>query len=60
MNETKVLLSGPGLEGDTGWHDDRLYFSDWPASEVLAVDTTCHSEVIRMSLCPWGHRLIVG
>ena len=28
------------------WHDDRLWFSDWGAQEVIAVDLEGKSEVI--------------
>jgi hypothetical protein len=38
MNETKVLLSGRGLVESPRWHTGRLYFSDWSAGEVPAVD----------------------
>ena len=38
MNEVRMLLSGRGLVESPRWHGDRLYFSDWSAGEVVAVD----------------------
>lgn len=46
MNDVRVLLEGRGLVESPRWHDDRLYFSDWSAGEVLAVDLAGRSEVI--------------
>ena len=42
----KTLLTGRGLVESPRWHGDRLYFSDWSAGEVLAVDLGGQSEVI--------------
>src|SRR6266540_2144844 len=38
MNEVRTLLTGRGLVESPRWHGDRLYFSDWSAGEVIAVD----------------------
>ena len=46
MNGVRTLLTGRGLVESPRWHGDRLYFSDWSAGEVLAVDLAGHSEVI--------------
>jgi sugar lactone lactonase YvrE len=46
MNGVRTLLTGRGLVESPRWHDDRLYFSDWSAGEVVAVDLAGHSEVI--------------
>jgi sugar lactone lactonase YvrE len=46
MNQVRTLLSGRGLVESPRWHGDRLYFSDWSAGEVIAVDLAGHSEVI--------------
>src|SRR5215471_3464567 len=46
MNEVETLLAGRGLVESPRWHDDRLYFSDWSAGEVVAVDLAGRSEVI--------------
>src|SRR5438874_4431015 len=45
-NGVRVLLSGRGLVESPRWHGDRLYFSDWSAGEVVAVDLAGHGEVI--------------
>ncbi len=45
-NEVRTLLTGRGLVESPRWHDDRLYFSDWSAGEVIAVDLAGRSDVI--------------
>jgi sugar lactone lactonase YvrE len=67
-NGMRTLLTGRGLVESPRWHGDRLYFSDWSAGEVLAVDLAGHSEVIArvksLPLCmawlPDGHLVIVS
>ena len=64
----RTLLTGRGLVESPRWHDGRLYFSDWSAGEVLAVDLAGHSEVIArlksLPLCtawlPDGRLVIVS
>jgi sugar lactone lactonase YvrE len=46
MGEVRTLLSGRGLVESPRWHVDRLYFSDWSAGEVIAVDLAGSSEVV--------------
>jgi sugar lactone lactonase YvrE len=68
MNEVRTLLTGRGLVESPRWNGDRLYFSDWSAGEVVAVDLAGHSEVIArvdsLPLCtawlPDGHLVIVS
>lgn len=68
MSEPRVLLAGRGLVEAPRWHDGRLYFSDWSAGEVVAVDLVGTSEVIArvksLPLCsawlPDGRLLIVS
>ena len=68
INEVRTLLTGRGLVESPRWHGDRLYFSDWSAGEVLAVDLAGHSEVVAqvrsLPLCtgwlPDGRMLIVS
>ena len=68
MNQVRTLLSGRGLVESPRWHGDRLYFSDWSAGEVIAVDLAGHSEVIArvesLPLCtawlPDGRLVIVS
>jgi sugar lactone lactonase YvrE len=45
MNGLRTLLTGQGLVESPRWHSGRLYFSDWSAGEVLAVDLDGRSEV---------------
>ena len=67
-NGPRTLLTGRGLLESPRWHGDRLYFSDWSAGEVLAVDLAGRSEVIArvrsLPLCtawlPDGHLVIVS
>ncbi len=40
-----MLLSGIVFGESPRWHDDRLWFADWGAQEIIAVDLGGHSEV---------------
>jgi sugar lactone lactonase YvrE len=42
----RVLMAGVGLGESPRWHDGRLWFCDWAAQEVLALDLDGRSEVI--------------
>jgi sugar lactone lactonase YvrE len=44
--EPLVLMSDLAFPESPRWHDDRLWFSDWGAHEVIAVDVEGTSEVI--------------
>lgn len=67
MNEIRTLVTGRGLVESPRWHDGRLYFSDWSAGEVVAVDPAGHTEVVAtvasLPLCtawlPDGRLLVV-
>jgi sugar lactone lactonase YvrE len=41
-----VLLSGIAFGESPRWHADRLWFADWGAQEIIAVDLEGNSEVI--------------
>jgi sugar lactone lactonase YvrE len=68
MSEPRTLVTGWGLLESPRWHEDRLYFSDWSAGEVIALDLAGHSEVIAqvksLPLCtawlPDGRLVIVS
>jgi sugar lactone lactonase YvrE len=68
MTHVSTLLTGRGLVESPRWHGDRLYFSDWTAGEVLAVDRDGRSEVVArvpsLPLCtawlPDGRLLVVS
>jgi sugar lactone lactonase YvrE len=46
MPEPHILMLGIALGESPRWHDGRLWFSDWGAQEVIAVDPEGRSEVI--------------
>jgi sugar lactone lactonase YvrE len=68
MNNVRTLLTGRGLVESPRWHGGRLYFSDWSAGEVIAVDLAGRSEVVAnvksLPLCtaflPDGRLVIVS
>ena len=68
MPELQTLMSGLAFPESPRWHGDRLYFSDWGAHEVIAVDLEGKSEVIvriaSFPMCidrlPDGRLLIVS
>jgi sugar lactone lactonase YvrE len=68
MNQVKALVTGRGLVESPRWHGGRLYFSDWSAGEVIAVDLAGRSELIAkvdsLPLCtaflPGGQLVIVS
>ena len=46
MSGLKVLMEGVAFGESPRWHDGRLWFSDWGAQEVVAVDEAGNREVI--------------
>jgi sugar lactone lactonase YvrE len=46
MSELQTLMTGIVFGESPRWHGDRLWFSDWGAHEVIAVDLDGDSEVI--------------
>src|SRR5436190_14970839 len=44
--EAQILLTGLAMGESPRWHDDRLWFADWGAQEIIAVDLEGKSEVI--------------
>ncbi len=46
MSELRTLMTGIGLGESPRWHEGRLWFSDWVAEEVIALDLEENSEVI--------------
>jgi sugar lactone lactonase YvrE len=55
MSELQTLMNGVVLGESPRWHDGRLWFSDWGAQEVLAVDPDGTSEVVvRMQAFPFS------
>ncbi|MFF3409327.1 SMP-30/gluconolactonase/LRE family protein [Streptomyces sp. NPDC002742] len=69
VHEVRTLLDGHGLVESPRWHGDRLYFSDWTAGEVIALDPVAGrgevvARVASLPLCtdrlPDGRMLIVS
>jgi sugar lactone lactonase YvrE len=46
MHEVHTLLTGLAFGESPRWHDGRLWFSNWVAQEIVAVDLEGKSEVI--------------
>jgi sugar lactone lactonase YvrE len=46
LPEVQILLTGLAMGESPRWHEGRLWFSDWGAQEIIAVDPDGNSEVI--------------
>jgi sugar lactone lactonase YvrE len=46
MPDPRVLMDGLVMGESPRWHDDRLWFCDWGAQQVIAADSDGKSEVI--------------
>jgi sugar lactone lactonase YvrE len=44
--EVQTLLTGIAFGESPRWHDDRLWFADWGAQQVVAVDLESNREVV--------------
>ena len=54
MPKLQTLMTGIVFGESPRWHDERLWFSDWGAQELIAVDLEGNSEVIvRMPSFPF-------
>jgi sugar lactone lactonase YvrE len=67
--EVQTLLTGLAFGESPRWHEDRLWFSNWGAQEVVAVDLDGKSEIILrvpttipfcMDWLPDGRLLVVS
>jgi sugar lactone lactonase YvrE len=67
--EMRTLMTGLAMGESPRWHEDRLWFSDWGAQEIIAIDIDGRSEVaarvpFALPFCmDWltdGHLLIVS
>ena len=67
--EPRVLLEGLAMPESPRWHDGRLWFSNWGAEEIIAVDLDGNSEVVgrgpeglgwAVNWLPDGRMLITG
>src|SRR5215211_6573421 len=46
MSEVRILMTGLAFGESPRWHEGRLWFSNWGAQEVVAVDADGNSEVV--------------
>ena len=46
MSEPQTLMSDIAFGESPRWHDDRLWFADWGAQEIVALDLSGASEVV--------------
>lgn len=69
MPEPRTLLTGLAIGESPRWHEDRLWFSNWGAQEVVAVDLVGNSETVvhvpaAFSFCidwtPEGNLLVMS
>jgi sugar lactone lactonase YvrE len=66
--ELQTLMTGIVFGESPRWHDERLWFSDWGAQEIIAVDLEGNSDVIAripsfpfcIDFLPDGRLLIVS
>ena len=67
--QPRVLLDGLAMPESPRWHDGRLWFSNWGADEIVAVDLDGTSEVVdrgpqgagwAVNWLPDGRMLITG
>ena len=47
MTEPQILMNGIAFGESPRWHDGRLWFCDWGAQELIAVDLEGSSEVVE-------------
>jgi sugar lactone lactonase YvrE len=53
--QAPILMSGIGLGESPRWHEGRLWFADWVARELIALDLEGRSEVItRVQSLPFS------
>jgi sugar lactone lactonase YvrE len=50
--ELQILSTGIAMGESPRWHENRLWFSDWGAQEIVAVDVNGNSEVVLRT--PFG------
>jgi sugar lactone lactonase YvrE len=46
LSEVRILLTGLAFGECPRWHNGRLWFADWGAQEIIAVDRAGHREVM--------------
>src|SRR5215467_15184633 len=54
MPVPRTVLTGLVVGESPRWHDGRLWFANWGAREICAVDPAGHREVLAHSPTPVG------
>src|SRR4030081_1412174 len=55
LSELRILATGITFGESPRWHDDRLWFCDWGAEELIAVDLAGKNElVLRVPSFPFS------
>ena len=52
--EPKTLLTGLVIGESPRWHDGRLWFANWGAEEIVAVDLDGNAEVVARARPVWA------
>ena len=69
LMQPRVLLDGLAMPESPRWHDGRLWFSNWGARQIVAVDLDGNSEVVgegpaelgwATNWLPDGRQLVTG
>jgi sugar lactone lactonase YvrE len=53
----EILATGLGIPESPRWHDDRLWFCNWIAQEIVALDLDGKSEVVAAGPTLMGHSI---
>jgi sugar lactone lactonase YvrE len=57
MPEPQTLMTGLMVGESPRWHEGRLWFSNWGAQEIVAVDLEGNSEVVARSPTAVGYSI---
>ena len=57
MADPNILLTGLVVGESPRWHEGRLWFANWGAQEIVAVDLAGKSEVMATSPTPVGYSI---
>src|SRR5919197_4524273 len=57
MPELQTLMTGLAVGESPRWHGGRLWFANWGAQEIVAVDLAGNSEVIAHSPTVAGYSI---
>ena len=57
MADPNILLTGLVVGESPRWHEGRLWFANWGAQEIVAVDLAGNSDVMATSPTPVGYSI---